>query len=258
MNLTDFDIRMEKYGWVIFEDAVDPKLILKMQKDIETAYIRCRAIQIKNNIPENNVHTVHHLVGQEASFFDYLNTCPIDQYIERYFKGPFILNSFGGAINTARSTSYAHNIHRDIRSYSDNLPLMLNTLVMLDDFSRDNGATWLLSGSHKLRDKPEQSFFEENAEQALAKSGSILLFNSNVWHAGGVNRSDTVRRSITPMYSKPFIKPQFDYPRALGYAKGKEFSDNMRQILGYNSRIPETLDEWYQPIENRMYKQGQG
>jgi ectoine hydroxylase-related dioxygenase (phytanoyl-CoA dioxygenase family) len=41
---------------------------------------------------------------------------------------------------------------------------------------------------------------------------------------------------------------------------GEDFPKNekMRQLLGYNSRVPASHDEWYQPPEKRMYKPGQG
>jgi hypothetical protein len=29
-------------------------------------------------------------------------------------------------------------------------------------------------------------------------------------------------------------------------------------VLGYNARVPATLDEWYQPPERRMYRSDQG
>jgi ectoine hydroxylase-related dioxygenase (phytanoyl-CoA dioxygenase family) len=84
------------------------------------------------------------------------------------------------------------------------------------------------------------------------------MFNSNVWHAGGNNETDRLRRSVTPMFSKPFMKQQFDYPRALGYEKADDFDDTLRQVIGYNARVPATLDEWYQPPSKRMYRPNQG
>jgi len=249
---------MNEKGWVIFEEMIDLELIEKMRVDIVLAYKRCRNIQMLNGIPDNNAHTVHHLIGEEPSFFNYLEETPIHEYVARYFEGEFILNSFGGAINTTDSSNYAHQIHRDVRTYSNQPLIMLNTLVMLDDFTAENGATWMLSGSHKYEEKPSQKYFYEHAKQAIGKAGSILVFNSNVWHAGGKNTSDQVRRSITPMYSKPYIKQQFDYPRIVGYENQSKLSDSMQQILGYNSRTPATLNEWYQPPEKRMYKRGQG
>jgi ectoine hydroxylase-related dioxygenase (phytanoyl-CoA dioxygenase family) len=84
------------------------------------------------------------------------------------------------------------------------------------------------------------------------------MFNSNVWHAGGDNQTDAPRRSVTPMFSKPFLKQQFDYPRAVGYDRADEFRPHVRQIIGYNARVPATLDEWYQPPARRMYRGDQG
>jgi hypothetical protein len=253
-----FDEQLDEKGWLVFDSLIDMSIINKMREAIEIDYQHCRNIQIKNGIANNNSHTVHHLVGQSNIWFEYLNVTPIHSFVERYFNGCFILNSFGGAINTAHSESYAHNVHRDIRTYSGNSRLLLNTLVMLDDFTLENGATRMLSGSHKRKDKPSETYFNEHAEIAVGNAGSVLFFDSNVWHSGGNNSTNHVRRSVTPMYSKPFIKPQFDYPRALGYDKGETFSDAMQQILGYKSRIPESLDEWYQPPINIMYRPGQG
>ncbi|MGZ3688937.1 MAG: phytanoyl-CoA dioxygenase family protein, partial [Bdellovibrionota bacterium] len=221
-------------------------------------YEVCRSIQVKNKIPDNNEFTVHHAVELGESFMEFIQNFPLVPHLESYFQGKFILNSFGGAINTRDSTSYAHRIHRDIRSFSGDLPLLLNTLIMLDDFTLDNGATYLMSGSHKHGEKPEEKEFYAKAERAIGKAGSILMFNSNVWHAAGVNKVDQPRRSMTPMFCKPFIKQQFDYPRSLGYDKMNVYSEQTLQILGYFARVPASLDEWYQPPEKRMYRPGQG
>ncbi len=258
MPMEEFDGLMENRGWVIFESAISEDLVDRMIQDIHKAYDICRAIQLKNGIGAKTEYTVHHLIGIADSFLEYLDVMPIRPYIERYFRGNYILNSFGGAINSAYSRSYAHEIHRDIRSYSGSLPLLLNTLVMFDDFTEQNGATFLMPGAHKLAEKPSKDDFYKTAQRALGPKGSILFFDSNLWHAGGDNNTDKPRRSVTPMFCRPFVKPQFDYPRALGYDQGDTFSPYLRQVLGYNSRIPATLDEWYQPPEKRMYKSDQG
>jgi ectoine hydroxylase-related dioxygenase (phytanoyl-CoA dioxygenase family) len=48
---------------------------------------------------------------------------------------------------TKNTKTYTENIHRDIRSFTGSNKLWLNTLIMLDDSTEDNGATWLLEGS---------------------------------------------------------------------------------------------------------------
>ena len=53
------------------------------------------------------------------------------------------------------------------------------------------------------------------------------------------------------------MKQLLDYPRALGYDKMDSFTYEMQQFLGYHSRVPSSLNEWYQPEENRFYKKYQ-
>jgi hypothetical protein len=263
MKITlDFDgytQRMRDQGWVVLEAAIDSVLIARMLEDLDRAWQICHDTQVRNGVATDADLTVHHLIGLGQSFLDFVNEMdPLMPYLEYYFQGKFILNSFGGAINTRGHTSYAQRIHRDIRSFSGDMPLLLNTLVMLDEFTEDNGATYLMTGSHRLADKPVEAEFYANADRALGPAGSILIFNSNLWHAGGDNVTDGPRRSVTPMYCKPFIKQQFDYPRAVGYERADILPVHTRQVLGYNARVPATLDEWYQPRERRMYRPDQG
>ena len=259
LTLADYSTQMAEKGWTILDSAIDPDLVDAMAADLLKAWDVCSDIQRKNGVDHDADLTVHHLVGQQDSYLECIDQMePLMPYFKDYFEGNFILNSFGGAINTKIHTSYAQRVHRDIRSFSGDMPLMLNTLIMLDDFTKANGATYMMSGSHKAEAKPTDEVFYENAEQAVAPAGSILVFNSNVWHAGGNNTTDHQRRSVTPMFCKPFIKQQFDYPRAFGYERADDLMPHTRQILGYNARVPATLDEWYQPPQNRMYKGDQG
>jgi ectoine hydroxylase-related dioxygenase (phytanoyl-CoA dioxygenase family) len=258
ISLNDYKQIMETRGWIVIENMVPTDLVQRMAEEIVVCYETCRALQKKNGIDSVTAYTVHHLVGQTDSYLEYLETMKVAPYIEAYFEGKYILNSFGGAINTARSTSYAQNIHRDIRTFSGDLKLMLNTLVMLDDFTPDNGSTWLMSGSHTMAEKPTEEQFMAKAEQALGPKGSVLLFNSNLWHKGGDNNTDFQRRSVTPMFTKPFFKPQFDYCKAIGVEKVKQMPKHLQQLLGYYSRVPESLNEWYQPPELRTYRPDQG
>jgi ectoine hydroxylase-related dioxygenase (phytanoyl-CoA dioxygenase family) len=53
------------------------------------------------------------------------------------------------------------------------------------------------------------------------------------------------------------MKQLLDYPRAIGYDKMDDFSLELQQLLGYHSRVPASLDEWYQPEDKRFYKKNQ-
>jgi Phytanoyl-CoA dioxygenase (PhyH) len=257
MTPEQFTNHIKQDGWVKFDKVLDAPLLSRLNLALMDAYANCRAIQLQNGVDVNTDGTVHHLLGQDESFLDLLKDNPLLPLIKSYFDHEYILNSYGGVINTKNKLSYVGNIHRDIRTYY-NVPMMLNMLVMLDDFTLENGATYMLTGSHLRDEKPEKDHFYATAERAVGKAGDIILFDSLLWHAAGENHTDFVRRALTLTFTRPFMKQQLDYPRLLGYDKGEAFSEELRQILGYNARIPSSLQEWYQPPHKRFYRPGQG
>jgi ectoine hydroxylase-related dioxygenase (phytanoyl-CoA dioxygenase family) len=50
------------------------------------------------------------------------------------------------------------------------------------------------------------------------------------------------------------MKQLLDYPRAIGYDKMDTFTHEMQQFLGYHSRVPASLNEWYQPEDKVFIK----
>lgn len=246
-----------KNGWTIIDNLVTSELTGDLRVEIDLAYEECRSIQVKNGIEANTDGTVHHLLAFGGAFLFFLEKLYCHEILAGFFNAPYILNTYGGVINLPQKASYVANIHRDIRTFY-NIPMMMNMLVMLDDFTLENGATYLLSGSHAKDEKPTEETFYKCAERAVGKAGSILLFDSLLWHAAGINRTDRPRRALTLAFTRPFQKQQLDYPRLLGYDKTDSFSEDLRQILGYNSRVPTSLDEWYQTPAKRFYKPGQG
>jgi ectoine hydroxylase-related dioxygenase (phytanoyl-CoA dioxygenase family) len=258
VSVADFAAQMEARGWFIFEDVVDASLIKELIVDLEQAYEIRRPIQIRNGVDANTEGTAHHLLADGKSFLELLQRAYLDEYLKSFFEGNYILNTFGGNLNLRKQFTYASVVHRDVRTYTREIKFLMNIIVMLDDFTLDNGATHLLSGSHLKRDKPSDEEFFSKADRAVGRSGSIVLWDSNIWHAAGENKTDAPRRSLSLIYSKPFMKQQFDYPRSVRYENAALYSETFRQIVGFNARVPASLDEWYQPPDKRFYKKDQG
>lgn len=257
MNMED----LAKNGYCHIPQVLDCAYVNQLANALDESYQTCRSIQIKNGISTVTDGTVHHLLATGNNVYldllQRLTTLPIYTFIEDFFKGKFILNSYGGVINLPNKPSYVASIHRDIRFFSGAFPLMLNCLIMLDDFTLENGATYLLKGSHIIDNKPDEAGFYQYADRAVGKKGDILLFNANLWHAAGINQTNRNRRAITITFTKPFMKQQLDYPRCVGYDKQHEFTEHLQQVIGYFSRSPSNLDEWYQKPENRFYRPNQ-
>ncbi len=248
-------------GWFIAPSfIVDETLLVKAKEALRVCSDNCRNIQIKNKIPDNNEGTTHHLVGQDPIFLEILKglAYEFNDIFEEFFSGKYILNALGGNFLDRGVKSYASEIHRDVRTFSLDLNLMINTLVMFDDFTEENGATYLLSNSQTQSEKPSKEEFYKNAERATGKKGSVIFWHSNLWHAAGANSTNQERTSVTPMFTKPFMKQQFDYVNVVGTDNVANMDDELtKQVLGYYSRVPRTLDDWYQPKESRFYHPNQ-
>ncbi len=73
---------------------------------------------------------------------------------------------------------------------------MAGFILMIDDFTPENGATCFALGSQGKEALPAST----RLVQACGPSGSVIVFNGSVWHGHGPNLTDTPRRSIQGAY----------------------------------------------------------
>lgn len=85
--------------------------------------------------------------------------------------------------------------------------LLANAFWVLDDMSRDNGATRIVPGSHRWGRMPRGSYAQPQAvhpgERVLeARAGDVLVFSAHVWHAGSSNESGRRRRVVLAQFCR--------------------------------------------------------
>lgn len=118
---------------------------------------------------------------------------------------------------------------------------------MVDAFTEDNGGTLILPYSHHKQSKPSQIFWDNNHVPLTGNPGDIVIWNSNVFHKSGTNTTSQDRKALPITLSLPYYKQLLDYPRALGYDRKEEFSEKIQKLLGYDSIVPSSVEEWYRP-----------
>jgi hypothetical protein len=252
-----FDYLMVSRGWMRFPGAVDPGKLTALRADADEVYALRRAVQERNGVAAGMEGAAHHMLGEGTSLDRFVDVLPLYGEIERWFDGKVILLNAGAAIHPPSARAYTARPHRDVRAWSGGYRLSLNMLVMLDDFTAENGATLALAGSHHVPEVPPEPFFRAHAEQLIGLAGDIVLFDSLVVHAAAPNRSAAPRRALTLCFGRPFMKPQMDWPRYLGPAAQAALSDTGRQLLGFHARSAASLDEYYQPAERWTFKPDQ-
>lgn len=248
-------------GYTIIRNQIDEKWLSILSKEMDKAFLEHRTIQLKNNNDITSDGVALHALLSSPLFIEFLETLLKSGFIkslqDNFFHSKCILNSFSALNNLPNQPNFSAIVHRDLRFYSGDFPIMLNCLIMIDDFTIENGGTYLLPYSHLEERKPTDEEFFNKAIQATGKRGDILIFNANVWHSSAPNKTQEDRKAIPFTISKSFMKQLLDYPRAIGYDKMDSFSTEIQQLLGYHSRVPASLDEWYQPEDKRYYKKNQ-
>ena len=128
-------------------------------------------------------------------------------------------------------------------------------ILLLDDFTEENGATWMLPKSQTLLEEPEEKTFYKKAKRIIAKAGSAVYFNSRLWHSSDINRTSSWRHALTINMCRPWMKQRIDIPRAMGGIDLSMASEKVLQKLGFHSQIPASYSEYFVEPEKRKFKQ---
>lgn len=167
----------------------------------------------------------------------------------------FILPSLPVAQTPA---TYQNSFHRDFPRYLNGYLASINAFFAIDEFTAENGATVVALGTHQRAEAPNTSYLERVATPALAPAGAMLVFDSTLWHSAGLNRSGGDRLALNMQFTRSYIKQQIDYVRALGDETIRALVPRTQQLLGWYTRVVTSVDEYYRPAEERLYRAGQG
>jgi ectoine hydroxylase-related dioxygenase (phytanoyl-CoA dioxygenase family) len=156
------------------------------------------------------------------------------------------------------TAGFQHTFHRDFPRHLHGYLASLNVMLTLDDFTATNGGTLVAPGTHQRPERPEQSYLDAAASAIECPAGAMIVFDSTLWHAAGPNRSDQDRLAINHQFTRSFFKQQIDYARALGNELVLAQPPRVQQLLGWYTRVVTSLDDYYRPTEERLYRAGQG
>ncbi len=172
-----------------------------------------------------------------------------------HLQNGFVLPSFPA---DGTPTVFQNSFHMDFRRVLNGYLASINCMMVISPFTKASGGTLVIPGSHQSATPPPAETMVANAVSVECPSGSLLVFDSTLWHAAGRNVSGHDRLAINHQFVRSYMKQQMDYCRALGEDVVRRFPDRVQQLLGYWTRVPVTLDDYYKPADQRLYRAGQG
>ena len=97
--------------------------------------------------------------------------------------------------------------------------------ILLDDFNEKNGATKFVPNSHKSNNSKININNYNQIETLTAKKGSLFIYNGNLIHSAGLNKTNSTRSILVLQFVPSYIRPQEDIEKYLNkttasYGKG--------------------------------------
>ncbi len=244
-------------GCAVVEGAIDAETLQTARKGLYEGLESVRAsVGVETMTRAGELGVVRAPMLSNPVFFSLLDHPRIIEIVNAALSPSAILHLQNGFVlppaQAGHERQFQRNFHMDFKRVLNGFVCSINALIAIDDFTEENGATIVVPGSHQNATVPDTS----NAIEATCAAGSVLVFDSTLWHAAGDNRSEHDRCAVNQQYTHSYFKPQLDYVRCLGNELVLSQRPRVQQLLGWYTRVPASLEEYYQ--EERVYRAGQG
>ena len=203
-------------------------------------------------------HQLHDLMVRDIDFAALLEDPRLQQLVSPHLGAYWIMYAATSSSVPPRGRNHSARLHVDSPRFHPGYNFNIGMIWTLDDYTPTSGALKILPGSHHVEDAPREDVFEREAVKVLCEAGSLILFNARTFHRTTTNEGANWRHSMTLNACRPFMKPRIDWVRAIPSEITRSLNEQARRIIGFDTRVPASMDEFYIPQEVRLYKPGQG
>jgi len=238
------------HGGVIVEGLLDSGQLAQLNEEFDPLLAAADpAIAHLNPVLDaffgKRVRHVTGLAGKSRLFADQVMCHPLYMALCEQILGPncadYRLNL--GHLMDRGSGSERQWPHRDqdvwIHLPAPKPEVQVASIVALVDFTRDNGATCVVPGSHRWEygRQPE----EEEFAYAEMPAGSAVIYLGSTIHAGGTNSTQDWRRGIHLSYCLGWLRTEENNVLACPPEFARQLSLRAQQLLGYG--VHDAIDD---------------
>ena len=237
---------LDALGYVVVEGVLGPDTLSQVRDRVEQLYAIEGELAGSEFRLEPGSRRLANLVDK-GEIFERLIAAPrILELVSQVLGDRFKLSSFNARSANPHSNE-AQPLHCDAGALPDEAGFWVcNTIWLLDDFTRENGATRIIPGSQNWSQLP-QSVLPNPAAQhpqevlVIARAGSVVVMNTHAWHGGTANRSANHRRALHAFYCR-FDKPQQQYQKRLLRPETQaRLSPELRRLLALDDPLNDEL-----------------
>ena len=127
-------------------------------------------------------------------------------------------------------------LHRDRGVWGGYIPRKIetqfSTVWAINDFTKENGATQVVPGSHKWH--KDRVPLPEEIAYAEMKAGSVFIYTGSVLHGGGTNVTEQPRLGVFLHYAPSWLRQEENQYLSCPPEVAKNFSPELRSLIGYS------------------------
>lgn len=204
-------------------------------------------------------YQLHDLINRDINFARLLEDVRLQQLVEPHLGKHWIMYAATSSSIPPGGSNYASRLHVDSPRHTPGYHFNIGIIWALDDYTSDNGgALKVLPGSHHSAETPDEAFFEKYCDQILCSSGSLIVFSARLFHRTGINLTSQWNHSMTLNACRSFMKQRIDWVRFIRPDISDQLNEQGRRLLGFDTRLPASMEEFFRPDEQRLYKPNQG
>lgn len=235
-------------GFTIIRGALSPAQVAKAASGLDSMYADQVAEFGEANIERiKDKYIVRSMLVFDPFFLHDVACNPsLLKIVKRVLGENISLSSQVGILNPPNEKLYQRAWHRELQyqHFTTSRPIAVQTLICIDRFNEESGATFFLPGSHLHEVFPSETYVRSHEYQITAEPGDAVLFNGLTYHRAGINRSPRTRRAINNLYTLPILQQQINLSRMLN---GKYQDDPfLSGFLGYRWGASDSVIAWRQ------------
>ncbi len=223
-----------EHGFAIVEDAIDAALVERLVARIDELHAALAVTPATNIFEGEKTLRVYNLLARGDVFAEVPIHASVLPIVEGVLDAGCLVSSLSSI--TILPGEHAQPMHADdqlIPLERPHVPLVCNTMWALTDFTRANGATRFVPGTHTAPSLPDPFGEHANAAVAEMKRGSVLIWNGSLWHGGGANSTGERRMGLAMNYCAGWVRQQENQQLGIPLEIAKSFSPKLRKLAGF-------------------------
>ena len=225
--------RIAERGWTVIEDAIEPELVDALADDLARLEKELDVRPATNSFEGHRTLRVYNLLARGEIWWKIPVHHAVLPVVEQVLDPGCLVSSLS-SINIGPGET-AQPIHADdqlIPIPKPHPPTVCNTMWALTDFTEENGATRIISGSHLADSSPDYGH-PYDSEPAVMRRGSVLVWHGSLWHGGGANSTSDRRIGIAMNYCAGYIRQQENQQLGIPASQVARMPRRLQELVGY-------------------------